>query len=132
MKGKNRRGSRQGKKNSSPYNIPRRPRVGVEVWLYSFSNLGARWRWVIDDTIRPLYPRARPGPHCIGGWVGPRAGLDGYGKISSPTGVRSMNISHCRHVDILLVRIACRNKLELFFLRHFRALKHFCVKISHV
>ena len=23
-----------------------------------------------------LYPRERPGTHCIGGWVGPRAGLD--------------------------------------------------------
>jgi hypothetical protein len=22
----------------------------------------------------------RPGTHCIGGWVGPMAGLDGYGK----------------------------------------------------
>ena len=22
----------------------------------------------------------RPGTHCIGGWVGPRAGLDGCGK----------------------------------------------------
>jgi len=30
----------------------------------------------------------RPGAHCIGGWVDPRAGLDGCGK-SSPTGIRS-------------------------------------------
>jgi len=30
-----------------------------------------------------LYPRERPGTHCTGGWVGPRAGLDGR-KISSP------------------------------------------------
>ena len=28
-------------------------------------------------------PRERPGTHCTGGWVGPRAGLDGQ-KISSP------------------------------------------------
>ena len=27
-----------------------------------------------------LYPRERPGTHFTGGWVGPRAGLDGYGK----------------------------------------------------
>jgi hypothetical protein len=27
-----------------------------------------------------LYPRKRPGTHCTGGWVGPRAGLDRYGK----------------------------------------------------
>jgi hypothetical protein len=32
-----------------------------------------------------LYPRERPGTHCIGGWVGPRAGLD-RGKISPPLG----------------------------------------------
>ena len=25
-------------------------------------------------------PRERPAAHCIGGWVGPRAGLDGCGK----------------------------------------------------
>jgi len=29
---------------------------------------------------RPIYPRERPGFHCIGGWVGPRAGLDGWRK----------------------------------------------------
>ena len=27
-----------------------------------------------------LYPRQRPGTHCAGGWVGPRAGLDRCGK----------------------------------------------------
>jgi hypothetical protein len=27
-----------------------------------------------------LLPGKRPGTHCIGGWVGPRAGLDGCGK----------------------------------------------------
>jgi hypothetical protein len=27
-----------------------------------------------------LPPGKRPGTHCIGGWVGPRAGLDGYEK----------------------------------------------------
>ena len=32
-----------------------------------------------------LYPQERPGTHCTGGWVGPRAGLDGR-KISSPPG----------------------------------------------
>ena len=33
-----------------------------------------------------LPPRKRPGTRCIGGWVGPRAGLDGCGKISPPPG----------------------------------------------
>ena len=27
-----------------------------------------------------LPPGKRPGTHCIGGWVGPRAGLDECGK----------------------------------------------------
>jgi hypothetical protein len=33
---------------------------------------------------RPLYPRERPGTHCTGSWVGPRAGLDVCEK-SHPT-----------------------------------------------
>jgi hypothetical protein len=28
-----------------------------------------------------LPPGKRPGTYCIGGWVGSRAGLDGYGKF---------------------------------------------------
>ena len=32
-----------------------------------------------------LYPQERPGTHFTGGWVGPRAGLNGR-KISSPPG----------------------------------------------
>jgi hypothetical protein len=47
--------------------MPRRPRGGVEVQLYS--------------RPRPLYPRLRPGTHCIGGCVGPTDGLDGCGKF---------------------------------------------------
>ena len=36
-----------------------------------------------------LPPEKRPGTHFIGGWVGPRAGLDGCGKSHPPTGIRS-------------------------------------------
>jgi hypothetical protein len=39
------------------------------------------WR-VVNITPRLLYPRA----HCIGGWVGPMAGLDGCGKPRPPPG----------------------------------------------
>jgi len=35
--------------------------------------------------------RERPNTHCIGGWVGPRAGLDRCGK-SRPTGIRSRTV----------------------------------------
>ena len=43
---------------------------------------------MVNATPWPLYPQERPGTHCIGGWVGPRAGLDGCGK-SPPTRIRS-------------------------------------------
>jgi hypothetical protein len=36
---------------------------GVDVELYSFFNFGARRGWVINATLRPLYPRERPGTH---------------------------------------------------------------------
>jgi hypothetical protein len=41
--------------------------------------LGARW--VVNATLRPLYPWEIPSTNCVGGWVGPRAGLDGCGKF---------------------------------------------------
>ena len=44
--------------------------------------------WVVSTTPRSLYRRERTGTHCTGGWVGPRVGLDGYGKCC-PTGIRS-------------------------------------------
>jgi hypothetical protein len=40
-----------------------------------------------NTTPRPLYPRETPGTHCIGGWVGPRAGLNRVRKISPPPGL---------------------------------------------
>jgi hypothetical protein len=48
----------------------------VEVYLYSFFNLGGKSGCVVNATPRPLYPRERPGE----GWVDPSAGLDGCGK----------------------------------------------------
>jgi hypothetical protein len=33
-------------------------------------NLGVGWEWVINATLRPLYPQKRPGTHCIADWVG--------------------------------------------------------------
>jgi hypothetical protein len=45
-----------------------------------FLNLGARGGWVVYATPWPLYPRERPDTHCIGGWMGLRAGLDRSGK----------------------------------------------------
>jgi hypothetical protein len=60
----------------------------AEVWLYSLFNLGGRWWWVISATPWPLYSRERPITHSTGGWMGPRADLDGSVKFR-PTGIRS-------------------------------------------
>jgi len=38
-----------------------RPKGGVEVYLYSFLNIGARWRWVANVMPRPFYTREWPG-----------------------------------------------------------------------
>ena len=72
--------------------MPRRPTGAVNIQLYSSFNLSARWGWVVNATPRPLYPRERPGTHCIGGWVGPRADLDGYGKSRPPPGIDPRNV----------------------------------------
>jgi hypothetical protein len=39
--------------------MPRRPEEGIELYLYSFYNLGARWGWMVNSMPRPLYPRER-------------------------------------------------------------------------
>jgi hypothetical protein len=44
--------------------------------------------WVVNATPRSLYPWENPGTHCVRGWVGPRAGLEGE-KNLVPTGIRS-------------------------------------------
>jgi len=53
---------------------------GIRGIAYSSFNFGARWGWVVNATPRPLYRRERSCTHCIEGWVGPRAGLDGCEK----------------------------------------------------
>ena len=39
--------------------------------------------WVMNAKPRPLYPRERPGTHCVGGWVDPRAGWTGAENLAS-------------------------------------------------
>jgi hypothetical protein len=57
------------------HNRPPRAQRGSRVVALLIINLGARRGWVVSTTPRPLYPREKPGTHCTGGWVGPRAGL---------------------------------------------------------
>jgi hypothetical protein len=61
---------------------PWRHMGGEEVQLLLILNLGTRWGWVVSVTPRPRFtPGGRtPGTHWIGGWVGPRAGLDAETK----------------------------------------------------
>ena len=51
------------------------------------------------------YPRERPGTHFTGGWVGPRAGLDGR-KNLFPIGIRSRAVQPVvsRH-EIMLANV---------------------------
>jgi hypothetical protein len=58
--------------------MPWRHMGGEEVLLRQKLILGTRWGWVVSVTPRPRFtPGERtPGTHWIGGWVGPRAGLD--------------------------------------------------------
>jgi len=46
---------------------------------------------VMWSTLRSGHftPGKDTGTNCAGGWVGPKAGLDGYGR-SCPTGMRSL------------------------------------------
>ena len=55
----------------------------------------------VNATSRPPYSRERPGAHCIGSWVDPRAGLDGCGKSRSPPGFDPQTVQPvaCRYTD---------------------------------
>jgi hypothetical protein len=63
---------------------------GVQIYLYSFFNLNARWcGWSMPHTSyftsghKTWYPLYR-------GWVGPRAGLDEWGKSCPSQNVQSL------------------------------------------
>ena len=63
--------------------------MGVEVKLYSFFNFGARWGGRSNSRLNRFTPEKRSDTHCIGGCVGPRAGLDRSGIFRPPTAIRS-------------------------------------------
>jgi hypothetical protein len=85
-----------------------------------FLYLGARWGWVVNATPRPFYPRGWPCSHCIGGWVGPRAGLEGCGKSlpPEPTSPSPMMVSLSNNPlastwTMLYIYICMHNYIEL-------------------
>ena len=57
----------------------------VQIQFCSFFNLGARWEMLVNAKLRPFYSQQRPDTHCIEGFVGHRAVLEGR-KISFPPG----------------------------------------------
>jgi len=57
---------------------------GEKGYNSTLSLTSARSRWVVNAVPLPLYPQERPGTHCIDGWVGPKAGMDGCGKSRPP------------------------------------------------
>jgi hypothetical protein len=48
--------------------------------------------WVVNTTLRPLYPQERPGTHCLEGWVGPHDQSERVRKISPPQGFNSQTV----------------------------------------
>ena len=65
--------------------------------------------WVVSTTPRPLYLQERPGTHCIGDWVDPRAGLDGCGKSHPSPGFdpRTVQPVASRCTDWAVLVTAC-------------------------
>ena len=59
---------------------------GVEVWLYSFLNLGAIWVWVVNATPRSLYPLGKTRYPLYRGLGGPQGRSGQVRKISPPPG----------------------------------------------
>jgi hypothetical protein len=70
--------------------------------------------WVVSTTPRPLYPRENPGTHCVGGWVGPRAGLD----VCEKSRLHRYSIPDRPARSQSLYRLSCRAHL-LNYLRNY-------------
>jgi hypothetical protein len=69
----------------------------------------------------------RPGTHCVGGWVGPKVGVDGCGKSRPPTGIRSRTVqavASCYTDSATMVYIQF---LSLYMPLFFNGLKNNCV-----
>ena len=62
------------------------PGGGVEIYMYSFFNLGAGWWWVVNVTPRPLSPvKDTRYPMCRR-WSGPQGRSGRVRKISPQPG----------------------------------------------
>jgi hypothetical protein len=79
------------KRQISSYKLPWRHRGGVDVYLYSFLSLGARWGEWLRSRPGHFTPGKRSGTNCTGGWLGHRGRSGRARKISPATGVRSQD-----------------------------------------
>jgi hypothetical protein len=65
----------------------------------------------VNATPLSLYPRERPGTHCIGSWVVSRTGLDGYEKIlhhgDSIPGGFSQSLYRLSYPELLMMHRLC-------------------------
>jgi hypothetical protein len=62
-------------------------------------NLGAKWEWVVNTMLRPLYPRERDtGTQGIEGWVGPRDGSEFDLRTFQPIASRYTNWAIPAHI----------------------------------
>jgi hypothetical protein len=107
-------------------------------WRYSsiILDLGTRWRWVVTFTPLSRFTTGEgaPATHWIGGWVGPRAGLDAVEKrtilyvrplqyrLSHPDSASDSNILLLRNsvhifigVKVIFVIVVVNKKLSQFF-----------------
>jgi len=71
-----------------------------------------------------LPPGKRPGTHCIGGWMGPRAILDGWGKYRLH---RDLISGPSSHLKILGARRVTRGK---FHIENPQIFRHHRTKLS--
>jgi len=100
--------------------VSRSHRRTVEVLIYSFFNLCARWWWMVNVTPRPLYRWELDGTHCTGGWLVLRAGLGACGKCRH-TGIRPPGLSGPQPVAIpALQKIKSSGKWCTFLYRYWQ------------
>ena len=64
-----------------------------------------------------LYPRERPGTHCTGSWVGPRAGLYRCGKSRPPLGFDPRTVS-ARSQSLYRLRYPAQPAVVYLYLKY--------------
>jgi hypothetical protein len=114
------------KKQSCPcafFNWSPRHESVMGEWRYSprILDFDTRLRWVVSFMTRPLHPQGRtPRTHWLGGWVGPRAGLDAVMKREIPSPYRDSNLrSSSPYPSAIPLSYPCsKNVLCIWFFRN--------------